>query len=810
MLDILSFGTVEIMELSIEAANGGYVPTDLLCGGTSTMLNVEKSDPVVNCLSIASHLHERKHNPDVSMIPRRFLGRAGETSQVQDVPAVFEPGTMPQFLRNPATPMVRAIGKLRAFAACNGEDSSAFDTAALKVLPAGTRLDLITPVTKPEKTKPWASDDAPCSRHVNGMYNIMQNVSMSLGNYQSNVNTGGRLLDYLRVATLLRSIASMLFGYEEWLSSAVLDRCVSLKYHVNMDEFPTIPTGAFMTPFVVALFTYLHGGGATSSEHRNALLALMEDAMSAEKLHDHLVPVTLLDSAVRSAVAELSAESRTHAHFTPYVRHDVRNDISTGRASLRPFTLLPKPPSDKIARSPQNALTRILSPWLRLRLGKDDWVHKVAKLAQEGEVEEAAVIIGDRLDPRIPRLAFRISCVHSPTEKDVWKSLLSWLFAGCERPPPVYTNDPYGAVRAALRVSPTPMVHTYKHCYYLALRHSSQFSPHDLLVTADTNALEGVITLRQSLYKRVAKAYGKRYYVTARMAVEQLQVARQAPRRTLSGLELVRDLKATIIQHQWRAKVYPKLIPMSEFGDAFRVGAYLDPLVDLIGNYCRKRRLDHQLPRVAVVLARSREQQLSVREVTRRLGRLVGLDLLAQYDDVAKVRSETLADIDRFICYDAALPLDAGELGMDPLDTYGLTPEEEEEVTRGVQVQLLATEEPLDTFGHPSGPARRPETVWAARDCATLATPDDVGDFLTVTAFDGLTTYDKVDWAIDFEEIGIQSDTFGAVQEEFGVQIGDQVTLEQFAAMVAFAQRNTTLKYKVASQANGPTEPDIL
>lgn len=791
MFDILGDSTVSIMRTCIQEANHGYCPEDKLTGGTSTLLNVEKGMPYSETLSVESHFYESKHNPSVSLTPFRFQPRIHGRSHMVETPAVFVPGTMPEIPETLATDAVRNLGKLAAYAQANGEDTQVLQ--ALLADAAGTEVDLskITPVTDPSRTKPWALDDSPRCRHLNGGYNMMQNVSISLGNYQSGVNLRGHSVDYARVATVLRSVGTLLFGYEEWTALHLRDQQFRLHFHLNLGELPMVPSGAFLSPAVLRILQLAFIPQGQEKGVRALAVHDLLHSLSQKGYTAHRVPITVLNPDVQVAVSEMAAEERAKRILGPYLKPEVDHDISVPTSSLSSFALLPKPPSDKLARTPRNATFRLLTPWLKVVLSKQDWPHQVAHLISEDNSAEAGRVLSENLDPRLPRLAFQIVRTHTPLARDVWKVFLRWLFIDSGRVPRFGTHDIASCYFASLKVNPQVLLSVYTTSYYRALEITTHFTPQDLLVSPDLGALESVLHLRKALYSRVARAYGRRYGARARMLQSRISGIDKTHKKS-GHKRLSPELKKRrqvlvdeVVKFQWRSKVYPRLAPVAESGHAYDEGVYLDCVLESITNHCRKRRKEPLLNAVTMHLASFRQRGFPLKEILARLASMVKFNLVLQHHDIMERREMTLNDIDSFIIYDTRLHVHEDELPLQP----------------------RAAEDHADLDPYPSGSDWEGDgsdedeggLLWESSSQVAEASfqrylqrrgqmPDNFGALIG-GGFDTAAAVDDLLWEEELHNEGYGPNWRERVMTEFSLHPGDKVTISEMQGILEWVKR---------------------
>jgi len=792
MFDILSDSTITITSACIKEANSGYVPYDLLVGGTSTMLNIEKGTHHTHTMAVKSLYHLKPKEEPPSLLRRRYSRRVAGRSILKDTPSVFEPGTLAKIPETTAKGAIRGLAKLFAYAQANGEEIDLAMKAILSVYGLPHDFKVLIPTTDSKRTKPWALDDAPKSRHINGMYNTMQNVSVSLGNYQSGVNVGGKMVDYDRVVTLLRSVGALVFGHEEWLEDAVLGKEYTLKYHLNLSEFPNVSKGRFLTKYLVAVAKNLSGSINSESETFSVLQSTHKAAMDYASTAGHLVPITIMDPNVKTAIADLLSTTTERRLFLPTLHSSMTHDIEVELSSQSSFSLLPKPSSDKVARSPRNAMHRVLTPWLRVVMGKEDWPHTVARCMQSGDRPHAAEILLRELDPRIPRLMFRIVSVHTPIEWNVWKLLLRWLFPDPRTIPAVNIHDPWGAVKAALRQHSMPMLHTFLSSYNAALQSVSHFSHRDLLVSTDKSALDSLLAMQQSLYKRVAKAYGKRYYTTATLLADEYKRLKSAQTRTkytTYSVPLV-QLRKRLVKYQWRCKIYPKLLPVAEDNLRFSDGVYLATLKDMIGNYYRKRGGNGTLARVDEVINQHTSTGRSLIETIGELARVTKLDLVTQYKDILHVREQTIDDINTFVRYDTTLHVDHDDMKMADYDY--LYDDVEMPLDNEFLEFDMSDQQSVDVFSEPSDAV-------------------DLSQFFTdARAIEDLVVVDNVYWADELDEAGYGAVWANEAAKKFDLQLNTSIPYNQYLEVEAWVKDQYTPQFLHTATVTQPTLLDIV
>jgi len=811
MFDILTDGTVDIIAACLAEANNGLVPYDMIVGGTSSMLNIDKTDVHTHSLTVTSSFHKRLDDRSVSMLNRRFQGRVRGISTVQDIPSVFEPGTQPRYPASVATPALRSLGKCIAYAEANGEDSQPLLHAAKKALGIDGDLMRIVPVTSADRTKPWALDDAPRSRHVNGMYNIMQNVLISLGNYQSNVNTGQRLVDYMRVATLLRSIGALLYGYEEWVEPHVLDRPFTLAYHLNLSEFPKLVSGRFVTPYSLKVLENLTRVLPLGDTTLLGLQEVFRLAVEDPGYMAHRVPITQMDPDIKLATADLLVDLRAKRVYGPLIRGDIRSDISLPTTSLSSFSLLPKPASDRLARTPRNASYRLMVPWLKVVLQRLAWPHQIAHLIDLDKHEDAAELLVEHLDRRIPRLAFKIVSVHTPVGRNVWRALLKWLFLDPGHIPQISIHDPTTAYFASLRCNPAVLLSLYTTCYYKALSTVSFFGREDLLVTSDLNALDSLTKLRQALYKRISRCYARRYASRVTILVQQInalkrQVATTQVRTTRTALQArQKSITDNIVAHQWRQKVYPRLLPIDDRSAAFDPATYLACVQSMLENYTRKRKKSLMATGVQTYLHAASLVGTPLIEQLGRLTMITKLKLTAQFEDVMSRREMTLKDIDDFIHFEQPLPLGHDELWL---------PDEFEDHEQAPPAPSLfdmyqwgeisdGDEDPTDGITYPdqsyaTDPSSEREIP--ADICAVLSMPMGAESVKPVTT---------VNWTIELLDAGYGDYWASKVMERYNVERDQAVQGVVYDEMLQYVASIYEIRYKVKDRQLLLDQPDI-
>jgi hypothetical protein len=572
-----------------------------------------------------------------------------------------------------ATASIRALGKLTAYAEANDEDSGRLEVACNENTTTHLELRKITPITNTERSKPWALDDLPKSYHTTGMYNANQNVSIGLGNYQSGVTNRGKMVNYNRVATLLRSIGCMLYGYEEWLASYVTNTPITLDFHLNLDEFGKDNNLRFVTPLTEHMMRHMFiPSRMVRGHHGNAIEQLITTIHDSHHLA-HRVPITIQDPDIRIAISELSRESTAKRVMGPLMKAESVRDVSMPNVTLSSFSVLPKPASDRLARTPRNAMLRLLVPWLRVQMTKNMWPHTVSTLRAEDRIQDAANLLLENLDRRIPRLAFQIVKLHTPLNRNIWKILLRWLFVDPTHIPSIPIHDPTSACFASLRYNPKVLLNLFATAYYDALRMTSHFHQSDLLVSANLSALENLTMLRKSLYKRVAEAYGQRYaakavLLTKRLAEFDGKTAKaKAKGGTMSrkkGQER-KNLVEEIVMYQWRSKAYPKMWPTSESGSDYSYQTYLSLVIEMLKNFARKRKKTMLSTLIVHYEQNTLYEESSLLDALGRLSKLSGLDLITQLHDVEKRRQMTMEDIDRFIVFGDELDVTHAELSVE-------------------------------------------------------------------------------------------------------------------------------------------------
>jgi len=779
MFDILADSTLDIVRGCLKQVQNGYVPEDLLVGGTSTLLNPEHAQPHAQCLTVTSHLSEAVYNDKISLLPLTYRSRLHGDTILKEVPSVFEPGTLVHLPPTPISRTLMTFAKLVAYATAHDEETDVatalFDEIALGILD----LKQIIPTTVADRTKPWALDDMPRSYHVNGRYNLMQQVGISLGNYQTGVNTGGKSVNYTKLATVLRAVGTNIFGEEEWLSKRVGSTTMTLHYHLNLDEIPNVCHAKFLTPYVMDIIRDFSCPKQLTGWLLKMTKEILRTAVTSTIRPTHFIPVTFQDPNIRGALAELKATDIPKPLFLPIMTSRDRSDIASHRTSSAQFTVLPKPPSDKAARHPASALKRLMVPWLGSVIHTKQWPHTCQVLLREDKVEEAAKVLLEHYDMRIPKLAFQIITTHTPVERNVWKIYLNWLFIHHDRIPGVGVIDPATAYAAALKINPEHILKHYTGCYIQALADKSVFLSRDLLVPDDLSGLDNLLALRISLYKRVSKTYAARYRAKAEIHIGEFNAIKAAykglkwKRWPNHAKQAIGTEKSIITRYQWRMKCYPTLLPISHSDREFDHDIYTVNVISMLYAYARKRKKTALETEVKLVEEGSLMPGASLFKKLRHFSAASGLDLMASYQDVVLKRNQTLDDVDGFIKYDTTLS--------------GVVSE---------PVQDLEWDEVSDEEG-----------VEAVAPVVSLA---NMFDFLPKqTGFNAILASENVNLEYELKEDGIPLHIINDLQAHYHWELPETVLLDDYQDLLKEAKEMYHYSLFKKDEEGEDEEPDI-
>lgn len=798
MIDIMTMSVLDIQRDGIKRANGGYIPEDLLSGGSSTMLNIDKGSVYSHPLTIVNEQVKARKRPEITCRPSTYSERTHGRSVLRDTPSVFLPGSMPKLAASPAKAGIIALGKLRAYCAAHSEDTEELDSFLEGYGLERRHLTSITPVTTSERTKPWALDDLPRSRNMTGGYNLMQNVRVQLGNYRSGVNTQGRSIDYQRVASLLRSVAMQLFGYEPWSYEHFSHLDFSLNYHLNLDEFPRVSHLPFISEYLLHMVMVTFFPPVTGSEI--SLLTEYIDTIDLSRRHLHLVPISSIDPNIKMAQKELLHEQKSTRQLAPYFSSASFRDISTPAETFRTFELLDTKESDMIARRPGNILQRLLTPWLQREMQDDIWPHTVMTLADAGNLVEAASEFVKNLDPRIPRLTFDILGVLNPAAWDTWKRWFRWLFLSMTTIPVLHIKDPTHAFLVSLKENPTVVMRVYLASYREGLKRHSKFSMRDFLVPEDSDVPSTLDSLQTKLYKRISHAYTLRYKARAEQSIRVMRgLTKRVGHRTRKVSDLHGDEKKKyeearnkVARYQWRVKMYPMLVPSSFTDTSFDEDKYLTATMDRVSNYLRKRGKIIELNAVERYQEYTLLTYVPFKDQMDRLSDISKLSLWEDYNDICEKRGETIADIHNFLRYETnvTLPTDS------PLDdayendswaSSGLSDESDDEV-------------PYDPFSMNLADHYKHQPAVGGHN-ALFSRPMGLASVKAVR---------KLYWKDTMAEEGYTSYWVREVADVFGLGFEDVVELPVMEEIRSWLKENWYIRYKNPGEHVYDTEADIV
>lgn len=800
-ISILSMSTLDIQREAIKTANQGYVPEDLLTGGLSTMFNIEKSSVHTHPLTITNEQKSSRPKPSISLRPSTYSERLHGDSILHDTPSVFVPGSMPKIPMSQARPHILALGKLRAYAEANSDNLETFDHLLSISGLSDRHLIAITPVTTSDRTKPWALDDLPRSRTMTGGYNLMQNVRVALGNYRSGVNTKGRSIDYQRVASALRSVAMQLFGYEAWSYRHFAHLEFSINYHLNLDEFPQMSTRPFMTKYLEYMVQRTFFPDSPSLSYSHIVFSEYLASIDLSRRHLHLVPISTLDPNIKLAQAELAREMKSSRVLAPYMALNSLRDISTPGETFRSFSLLETSDADSQARKPSNIFLRLLTPWLKKEGERDMWPHTVMTLTDDGLALEAAAIIKENLDPRLPRLAFDILKVLTPVGWDSWKQWFRWLFLSAEVIPVLHIKDPTHALYVSLKENPTVFLRVFMAAYRASRIRHSLFSIRDFLVPEDSDLPSTLDSLYTRLYKRIANAYVYRYRARAEQSMRKMTaltgrigVMKKRFKDLREGEKLdYKEAVKSLAKYQWRIKMYPNLPPVSHTNTSFDPSIYLSALHQRTENYLRKRGKILELSAHQLYVDNQSLMPTDFEDHIQKCSTFTGLDFWEEYVDICQKRSETISDINQFLAYDTNLSLP---------ETPDNSPTGEEPLFDGTSDDELEVESDDD--------AVEDDSVSDGATDDPNAPPRDILGFSTMNmGMAGLRTVQTVRVRDELEEKGYSHYWVARVAEEFGLEPDTVVHKSDIPQLLSWLEENYHLRFRNPGETIYETEADI-
>jgi hypothetical protein len=617
------------------------------------------------------------------------------------------------------------------------------------------------------------------------------------------------MIDYDRVATVLRSIGTLIYGYEEWVSDFIDKHDLKLSFHLNLGEFPSMSSDRFLTPALMKWLFHTMLPDELKRGIRGSTYHEILDIINRRKVLVKRVPITVVIPEIKAAIETLVSDERATRVLGPLIRPDVIGDISIPTNRLSSFHVLQAPASDKVARTPRNATYRILVPWLRILLPTEAWIHNVSILLGADKKKEASKMLADNFDVRIPRIVYDIIKLHTPIERNIWRILLRWLFTHSDKVPRIGITDPTSAYFAALATQPDAILAVFRSSYYTAMTSTSHFSKSDLFVSSNLCALESINQLRTSLYKRVSTAYAKRYYAHSNILTTQLKnidkdfkgngprARKRRKGRSKTQKEERKEVVSKITMYQWRAKVYPSLLPVGHDGEDFDHSIYMTHVYDMLDNYTRKRKYDTLAKEITTQQELFPTENTTLQEQLMVLGNLTGLDLMASFYDVMERRNMTLQDINNFIVYEKELDLNEDELVITEalrfprLDVH--IPETDFETEQEELSIVLSDTE--------SDPETLPTTI-----------PDNYNPFAFLSAHKGLESSVPVSglyWDLELEEQGYGVYWSNLASAHFNLKSGEIVSRSMFDDILIFVKSNWFPRYDISKSADQAALPDI-
>jgi len=745
---ILDDSTVDIATACLKKANRGFIVSDAFEGSASCLFNVEKGETAVRPCTVESLYHEGSYDNDLSSSPFRYVGRVGAKTRISETASMFEPGSAAEAPNSLFSEPLTAAAKLISLSRSNGEEAQPVRDLMERQFgkEISDRLESYTPITDVSRTKPWALEDAPRARHLNGHDNAGQMVRIGLGNYVAGLGTKGRLIDWDKVAITLRALGVLVMGEELWARDYLRRAPATLKYHLNLSEFPMATRPIFLPLWLTEAFKTMP---CVSEQVRDYMLAAMDQTrqeLSNRGLLQWRVPLRSHDKDLVVAASELDSELGAKALFGPlFAPLDDITDVIQ-----RPISFAPRAARGTVARVRDvfDVMRRVWIPMLTWATSRDHWPHEARSHAQMDEWEEFAEVIERCAPAKALRLVFQLLERTSVNRVTAWKTYLRYFYMRGDPVPSFPTQDAYGVFLASLKQIPERFGRRYLAYYNAAMAYAVRVKPRDLIHPGEWEEVVAVSNIRARVFDRISAHFTTKYAAEAKLIVRRLRDKRKIdPNRK-------KRYKDRLVTLQFRISLYPAFRPIGPTGFVYDRGRVNDALRSKVRRYYDKRRKKLAEMPTTLETALVENTETALAQVDLRYGS----KFKRYYDDVVYRVTETLNDVDRVL-------------------TYELTDREEEE---GIQVDVEEVEDAdaryddPDFLEHDSGSDEEPYIAEPA------PAPSQLTEFEAMLGFDlGMlpntsekigSDFDRVDLRLEFPDNGFTLEHLRELLHERGLE----------------------------------------
>jgi hypothetical protein len=593
MFDILNTSAMDLATMFLNKANGNVRITSPFEPAPSMMLSKAKNQEMPGLMSFTTRFHESRKLPKLSNNTAKYFVRKDMATKLKEVKPVFEKGTAIEVPSGPFGIALKAITEVASLARQNNEDyrliRNIFLDAWKEVIPDGFVFEDFMKDVNPKRTQPWNAYDKSYTRHINGMENMSQGVQIDLGNYSNDSNTAGRLVDWNKVALLLRSIGCLTCGCEPWLRKYTMSYPLTIKYALVLEEFPKKEEIVYINKGTLDLMKAVVKPIAGTIGYMKTQLAEWMKFQKKGRILTQQSSKLIESPDFRLAVSEALLERKEPIMFfsNPMTKsklsfEDDLLEFKTGRS----YEMDLKQVDKEVKLSTLSGVFHaFMPPYLNHASKKDTWVERTNALVELGDFRDAALVVSENLDKKFIRLCFSVLRKHSNNETSAWKSFLRYFYKRSEPIPEFASHDVASVFFASLRHKPREFGTAFNSWYWASRYMTSKLNKSDLLRPKDFTVAYDLKYIRRKMFTRIAKSYTNRYRAQASVLLKKLK----GEKEMVKDIKKFEKWKQRLLELQWKIKHYPKFDCDPDIESYWSHKPLMESICDTIRNYARKR-----------------------------------------------------------------------------------------------------------------------------------------------------------------------------------------------------------------------------